>query len=166
MERMLEGAEAVVSRARHCWLMTSSREGRIHARPMGQVISSRSPTDWTLSFLADARSEKVRDIDAAQGVRLTFECEEDAFVSVSGLATVISDPAAVAQRWLPAYDCHFATAADTIHARFIDIRIDEIRLWIRGLTSEPFGSASVTLRRAAKGDWQVQSVDEIAGGVR
>ena len=157
IERLLEGAEDVIARAQHCWLMTLSRSGRVNARPMGRIIPTPAQTDWTLCFLADSRSNKVRDIESATDVRLIFECDEDAFVTVAGPAAVIADTETIERRWRPSYDSIFPTAADKVNAVFIDVRTEEMRLWIRGLTPEPFGLQSLTLRRLLGGDWCVQS---------
>ena len=175
IQRLLEGAESVIARAPHCWLMTLSQSGGVNARPMGRIIPAPSQTGWKLSFLADSRSKKARDIrwsrgsgdvpcgdvtagDSATQVRLIFEHGEDAFVSLAGTAEVIPDAAGIAHRWKPDYDRIFPSAAEKANAVFIDILAEELRLWIRGLTPEPFGVRSLTLRRPlVGGDWHLDS---------
>ena len=154
IQGLLEGAENVIANAPHTWLMTLSESG-VNARPMGRVIPSPSQTDWRLCFLADARSRKVRDISFAKQVRLIFQHDDDAFLSLAGAAEVITDTVVIVRRWLPAYDRIFPTADDKANAVFIDIRAEELRLWIRGLTPEPFGVRSLTLRRPLDGDWHL-----------
>jgi general stress protein 26 len=157
IQQLLKGAESVIANAPHCWLMTLSQSGDVDARPMGGVIPALSQTGWSLHFLADSRSKKVRDIHSARQVRLVFEHGVDAFVSLAGAAEVISDTVVILRRWIPAYDRNFPSAADKANAVFIDIRAEELRLWIRGLTPEPFGARSLTLRRPLDGDWQLDS---------
>jgi general stress protein 26 len=157
IQRLLEGAESVIAHAPHCWLTTLSRGGGLDARPMGPVVPVPSQSDWNLYFLADARSKKVRDIHSARQVRLIFEHDNDGCVSLGGAAEVISDNEAVVRRWIPDYDRIFATPADKANAVFIDIRAEELRLWIRELTPEPFGARSLTLRRPLAGDWHLDS---------
>jgi general stress protein 26 len=157
IQRLLEGAENVIAHAPHCWLMTLSQSGGVDARPMGGIIPAMSQNDWCLYFLADSRSKKVRDIHSARQVRLIFEQGVDAFVSLAGVAKVISDTAIIVRRWIPTYDRIFPSAADKANAVFIDIRAEELRLWIRGLTPEPFGVRSLTLRRPLDGDWHLDS---------
>jgi|ERR1700722_2378906 general stress protein 26 len=157
IQPLLEGAENVIQRASHCWLVTLSQGRGVDARPMGRVIPTMSRNGWCANFLADSRSKKVRDILSERHVRLIFESGVDAFVSVAGVAEVICDTEVVASRWLPAYDSIFPSAAEKANAVFIDIRAEELRLWIRGLTPEPFGVSSVTLRRPPVGDWQIDS---------
>jgi general stress protein 26 len=155
--RLIEGAENVITSAQHCWLMTISQRGRVNARPMGRVVPSPGQTDWTLCFLSDARSKKVLDIRSAMDVRLTFDREDDAFVSLAGRAKIVADAATVERRWQADYDRIFPTDADKTNAVFIDIQADELRLWIRGLTPEPFGVRSMMLRRLHGGDWHLDS---------
>ena len=157
IQQLLEAAQNVVAHAPHCWLMTLSQSGDVNARPMGRVIPAPAQTDWNLFFLADARSRKVRDIHSARQVRLIFEGGDDAFVSLAGAAEVISNPAVIGRRWISDYDRIFPTAADKANAVFLDIRAEELRLWIRELTPEPFGVRSLTLRRPLDGDWRLDS---------
>jgi len=88
---------------------------------------------------------------------LIFEDADDAFVSVAGAAEVISDSAVIGRRWIPDYDRIFPSATDKANAVFIDVRAEELRLWIRELTPEPFGVRSLTLRRPLDGDWHLDS---------
>ena len=157
IQQLLEGAENVIAHAPHCWLMTLSQSGGVDARPMGRINPAPSQVGWSLFFLADSRSKKVQDIHSARQVRLIFERGDDAFVSLGGAAEVISDAAIIARRWIPAHDRIFPTAADKANAVFIDVRAEELRLWIRGLTPEPFGLRSLTLRRPLDGDWHLDS---------
>jgi general stress protein 26 len=156
IQRLLEGAESVIADAPHSWLVTLSHGG-IDARPMGRIVDAPSKTGWSLSFLADSRSKKARDIHNAKQVRVIFERRGDAFVSLAGSAEVISDTAVVAHRWRPDYDRIFSSATEKVNAVFIDIRAEELRVWIRGLTPEPFGSRSLRLRRPSNGDWYLDS---------
>lgn len=157
IQRLLDGAENVIQHAPHCWLVTLSQNGGVDARPMGGIIPAMSQNGWCPYFLADSRSKKVRDIQSARQVRLIFEHGVDAFVSLGGVAQVISDTAVIVRRWIPTYDRIFPSAADKANAVFIDIRAEELRLWIRGLTPEPFGVRSLTLRRPLDGDWHLDS---------
>jgi general stress protein 26 len=154
IQGLLEGAENVIAHAPHAWLMTLSESG-VDARPMGRVIPAPSQTDLRVWFLADARSNKVREIRSARQVRLIFERGDDAFISLAGAAEVVTDTVVIVRRWLPSHDRIFPTADDKANAVFIDIRAEELRLWIRGLTPEPFGIRSLTLRRPLDGDWHL-----------
>jgi general stress protein 26 len=164
IEKLLESAENVIAGAEHCWLVTLGPRGRATARPMGRVARRPVESDWTLSFLADARSKKVSEIRAASEVRLIFERDEEAFVTLAGHAAVIGDAASIAQRWRPNYDRVFPSVADKANAVFLDIRTEDLRFWIRGLTPEPFGHQSLTMFRSLCGDWCIEGTANSAGG--
>lgn len=155
IQRLLEATENVIAQAPHCWLMTLSSSGGVNARPMGRIVPAPSQSGWTPSFLPDSRSKKARDIHAARQVRLIFEKGDDAFVSLAGAAEVITDSAVIERRWIADYDRIFPSAQDKAHAVFIDLKAEELRLWIRGFTPEPFGVRSLTLRRPLDGDWHL-----------
>lgn len=156
IQQLLEGADNVIAQAPHCWFMTLSGEG-IAGRPMGGVISAPSRADWCLYFLADVQSNKVRDVRSARRVYLIFQRGDDAFVSLAGTAQVITDAGVIARRWQPSYDQIFPTADARADAVFIDIRAEVLRVWIRGLTPEPFGFRSLALQRAPAGGWHLNS---------
>jgi general stress protein 26 len=157
VNRLLDAADYVIAHAPHCWLTTLAQGGGVHARPMGRAVSPPSQTAWNLYFLADSRSSKVRDIRFSRQVRLAFELDGDSFVTLAGEAELVRESAVMARRWLPAYDSIFSTAEQKADAVFIDICTNELRLWIRGLTPDPFGTRSLTLRRSAGGPWQLDS---------
>jgi hypothetical protein len=96
IEKLLESAENVIAGAEHCWLVTLGPRGRATARPMGRVARRPVESDWTLSFLADARSKKVSEIRAASEVRLIFEREKQAFTISARFA--FSGPTEVLKR--------------------------------------------------------------------
>jgi general stress protein 26 len=157
IEHLLSAAQYVMAEADHCWLMTLSRGGRVASRPMGRLVRQPGQSEWTVSFLADSRSRKVEQIRACSThVAVNFECDDDSFVNLAGEATVVCDPALVARRWLPAYERFFPSAEDKAKAAFIDIEAQELRLWILGLTPEPFGLRSIALCRT-EGDWRFLS---------
>jgi general stress protein 26 len=160
IERLLEGAASLIGRAKHCWLLTLSHTGRINARPMGCITPECIGTDWTLTFLADARTRKIRDIHFESYARIIFECNEDEFATLAGPVDIISSLDATEKRWRPSYDAHFPTASDRSEALFLDVRAQELELWIRGLTPEPFGSASIALYRPLDGNWRLRTASE------
>jgi general stress protein 26 len=163
IEQLLEGAASLIGRAKHCWLLTLSDTGRINARPMGCITPKCVGTDWTLSFLADARTRKIRDILFESDVRIIFECNEDEFAALAGPAAVISSLEVIEQRWRPSFDAYFPTVADRSEAAFLDVRVHEMQLWIRGLTPEPFGSESHSLYRPLDGTWCLRTASAPTG---
>ena len=79
--------------------------------------------------------------------------EEDAYVALIGSARLSENPAEVESRWSAAYNVYFPTNDDRANAAFIDIAVERMDLWIRGVTPEPFGTRTTTLIRERGDGW-------------
>jgi general stress protein 26 len=154
--RLLAGAAALVGSVRNCWLITRP-DRTVTARPMGVVALENSDHDWKLVFLTDSRSRKSSEIARAGNVMVIVQREPDeAYATFSGRAAKITDPAVVASRWKEAYGRYFPKEADRSNAIFIEITIERMELWIRGVTPEPFGFVPAVVERVG-GGWRLDS---------
>ena len=59
------------------------------------------------------------------------------------------------ERWKPAYDAYFPTETDRASAIFVEVEVERMELWIRGVTPEPFGLRATVLERDAGVGWRV-----------
>jgi general stress protein 26 len=154
MTRLLDGAAKTMASVRYCWLMTTAEDG-IHARPMGRLPVEPGEEPLTVRFLADGRSRKAAEIRRCRKVMAIYEHQpSDGYVTVTGTATLQDDPAVVGRRWRRGYEAYFPTEADRAHALFVEVSIERLELWIRGVTPEPFGMKSTVLERDGEG-WRV-----------
>jgi general stress protein 26 len=152
---LLAEAARIVRNERYCWLATTPKGGSIRLRPMGKVAFSTDA--WTIQFITDGRSRKASDLRHANDVSVVCERQaDDAYITLIGTAKLREHPSEVRERWKDAYDTYFPTESDKQNAVFIEISIDCIELWIRGLTPEPFGLHTTILQRGADG-WRVTS---------
>jgi hypothetical protein len=78
---------------------------------------------------------------------------DEAFAAFAGRATLIDDPSDIARRWENAYDSYFPTETDRLNAAFIEVVVQRMELWIRGITPEPFGLQPTIVERRAGGKW-------------
>jgi general stress protein 26 len=158
VSRHLTAAENLIRSAPDCWLITLSGAGGANARPMGRVLPTSHRNNWKILFLTDGRSRKVSDIRRASAVKLTFRHDSDqAFAALDGLATLINESSDVTRLWKKGYDVHFATVTDRANAAFIEVAVDRMELWIRGVTPEPFGLHPTIVERAAEGGWRLRA---------
>lgn len=156
MTRLLEGAAKTMASVRYCWLMTTAEDG-IHARPMGRLPAEAGEEALTVRFLADGRSRKAAEIRHCGKVTAIYEHQpSEGYVTVTGTAVLQADPAVVCQRWKRGYEAYFPTEADRAHALFVEVSIERMELWIRGVTSEPFGAKPTVLERDESG-WRLVS---------
>ncbi len=154
VKRALDGAGDVVGEVRYCWLAAQAEDGAVAVRPMGRVSPHPRQTDWRLSFVTDGRSRKAVEIRRTGKATLVFQpAREDAYVSLMGSARLSESPAEVRSRWSAAYELYFPTEDDRANAAFIDVVVERIDLWIRGITPEPFGMRTTTLIRDPDHGW-------------
>jgi len=156
IDRLLAGAAKTMGNVRYCWLATAAEAGGVHVRPMGRLIRDLGEKEWTVSFVTDGRSRKAADIRRAGKVAIVFQDDpNDAFVALSGTATLRSEAAEVRRRWKRAYDAYFPSETDRANAIFVEIDVERMELWIRGVTPEPFGLQTTRLERDAGSDWRL-----------
>ncbi len=156
--RLLEGAAKLTAKVPNCWLVTASPAGGAHARPMGRLPSDPNLNDWKVLFVTDGRSRKAAELKRATGVELIFQNDRDeGFAALAGVAKLIDDPVVVGKLWKAGYDAYFPTAEDRANAAFIEVTINRMELWIRGVTPEPFGMRPTVIDREAGGAWRLRA---------
>jgi general stress protein 26 len=154
VDKLLAGAANTIARVRYCWLVTEAEAGGANARPMGRLSCAPDRNDWTIRFIADGRSRKASDIRRAGRVAVIFQHQaDDGFVTSTGRASLRQSAPEVRQHWKDAYNKYFSSEADRANAAFIEVAVEHMELWIRGVTSEPFGLHPTVLERDAEGTW-------------
>ena len=160
VDRLLAEATRTMARVRSCWLVTLSDNGNFSARPMGRLPREEGDAEWTIRFITDRRSHKATQIRCGAKVAVIFQHDAaDAYVKASGPTHLHEGTAEVSARWTSAYDVYFPTERDRINASFIEVSVESLELWIRGVTPDPFGSFPTILERRPSAGWQLVSVD-------
>ena len=156
VSRLLADAAKYMAQVRYCWLVTESESGGASARPMGRLTPEIDDSSCTVCFITDGRTRKACDIRGGGKVVIIFQHDQDdAFIALSGRATLIETAAEVGRRWKDAYDAYYPTEADRANASFVQISVQRMELWIRGVTPEPYGLRTTVLERDAKGTWHL-----------
>ncbi|SRR5216684_2300572 len=164
VNRLLAGAAKTIARVRYCWLLTEAGTGGANARPMGRVLSDADENDWTIRFVTGGRTRKASEIRRVGKVGLVFQQDQDdAFVVLSGKAVLIEDASEVGRLWKNAYTAYFPTEAERASAIFVQVNVERMDLWIRGVTQEPFGLRPTVLKRDAGSTWHLTPADRNAG---
>ena len=97
---LLAGASKTMAGARSCWLVTSTEDRGVDARPMGRLQAEPGDDAWLVRFITDARSHKADDIRRAAKVVVIFEIPaDDAYVTLVGRAVVKDRAADVRRLW-------------------------------------------------------------------
>jgi general stress protein 26 len=155
VSRLLAGARQTIASVRYCWLATAAETGAVNARPMGRLPRDLDEDDWTIRFITDGRSRKASEIRRASKATVIFQDANEAFVTLVGPTTLLEEASEVRQRWKSAYDVYFPTDQDRATAALIEVEIQRMELWIRGLTPEPFGFRATTVERDGRGAWRL-----------
>ena len=153
--RLLAGAVKTIGSVRNCWLATVGGSGGPSFRPMGRLQHHPDDNEWKIRFLTDGRSRKASEMRRNSAVAIIYQHDPDeAFVTLIGKATLFEDASEDRKRWKSAYDAYFPTDADRTNAVFVEVDVERMELWIRGVTPEPFGLQATVLERDGAGRWR------------
>lgn len=96
-QSLIATARGIMTTARYCALITLDSQGRPHARTMDPFAPEENMVVW---FGTNAKSRKVAEIRHHQRVTLYyFVAADQAYVTISGRARIVSDPAEKARHW-------------------------------------------------------------------
>ena len=155
VSRLLRGVTQTIASVHYCWVATAAETGSTHVRPMGRLPRDLDEDDWTIRFITDGRSRKASEIRRAGEATVIFQDANDAFVTLVGPATLLAEASEVRKRWKSAYDVYFPSDEDRANAALIEVNIQRMELWIRGVTPEPFGFRGTTVERDGRGAWRL-----------
>jgi general stress protein 26 len=155
VEGLLAAARATVAETIDCWVMTPSASGGVHARVVQPIAAAPDDEDWTISFVASARSRKAAEIERAGRLTLGYQHANRSYVALYGRATRLVERSAIRARWREAWRVHFPGGPEDPDLMIVRLAADRIELCIRGVTPEPFGSRYAVLARDAAGAWTI-----------
>jgi len=155
IDRLLAGAARTVKAVHYCWLVTTTEADRLRTRPMGRLMHDPGEDPWRIRFVTDGRSAKAADLRRGGEVALVFQHDlGEAYLTLMGRATLRTEASEVKRRWKIHYDAYFPSEEDRASAVFVEIDVERMDLWIKGVTPEPFGLKTTTLERNGDG-WRV-----------
>lgn len=154
VERLLAVAKDTMAKARYCWAVTLAEDGQANARPMGRLPSPAGEDPSTVWFLTRRTSRKALEIGRTGRLTVVFQHDaDDSYVTLIGRSAVITDRATIRARWQKSWNLFFPGGAEDESATFVRTDAERIELWVRGVTSEPFGVRGAKLVRDASGPW-------------
>jgi general stress protein 26 len=156
VKHLLASAAKAVFGTHYCWLVTQGQDGDANARPMGRVRPNADEKNWIIRFVTDGRSRKVSEIRNSGMAKLIFQNDgDDAYALLSGNARLMEGRSADQTHWMDAYGKYFPGQEGHASVAFVEFVAQRMDIWIRGVTSEPFGLRSTVLERSQSGGWQV-----------
>jgi general stress protein 26 len=108
-------------------LTTAEPDGSLRSRPMA---TQNKPFDGTLWFFTEIQSGKVHEIDADRHVNLSYANPDDqSYVSVSGVASVVRNRAKAEEFWSPALKAWFPKGLDDPSLALLRVDVSEAEYW-------------------------------------
>jgi general stress protein 26 len=157
LARLLAAAQAAVAEVPICWVVTPTEDGRgANARAVRDGTADLPEEDaWTRWFVAPRLSRKVAEIRRTGRATLAYQHRSgEAWVTLSGPATLLDDAAAVRTRLRPVDDRDGTAAARLLAVR---VEADHMEVHLRGVTAEPWGRGRTLLDRDPRGGaWRLR----------
>lgn len=151
----LEGAARLVANVPFCWLVTTDALDGTNARPMGRILHHHDQHAWVIRFVTDMRSKKAAEILRSETIGLIVQDDaQQAFAWLTGSAGLLGGFEDVRRYWKDAYAAYFPSPEDQANVAFVEVRVERMALWIKGVTPEPFGIRPTHLERDADNTWR------------
>jgi general stress protein 26 len=108
-------------------LTTACEDGSLRSRPM---VAQETEFDGALWFFTRAGDPKVGEVQREQRVNVSYASPGDQrYVSVSGKATLVRDPAKARELWSPAYKAWFPQGLDDPELALLRIDPERAEYW-------------------------------------
>ncbi|HEX6441700.1 MAG TPA: pyridoxamine 5'-phosphate oxidase family protein [Stellaceae bacterium] len=153
IERMLAAARRVIEALPFFWVVTSAADGGANARIVNAQPGRAGEDFWTRWFLTPPNGRKATEIRRAGRATLAYQHPSgEGFVTLSGPAELIEDPAEVNSRFRGS---RFDDPKGLVAGGLVAVRViaDHLELHIRGITAEPWGRGRHSLDRNPDGSW-------------
>ena len=110
-DRSLQKLRDLIEDINFCMLTTLDDDGCLRSRPMS--ISGEVEANGDLWFFINASSHKVTEVNQHHQVNVSFSApDKQCYVSVSGTAELVRDPAKMQERWQPELKAWFPKELD------------------------------------------------------
>jgi general stress protein 26 len=149
-EQAIRKLAELIEKIRIAMLTTVSEDGTLWSRP---ITTQRARFDGDLWFITRLESPKAREVRQHRQVSLSYvRPEENAYVSVSGTAQLVSDPKKAAELWDPSYQDWFPGGPSDPHLVLIRVSVERAEYWDAPALTWPFVAAFVVLAPEQRDD--------------
>jgi general stress protein 26 len=108
-------------------LTTQEADGSLHSRPMA---TQPGDFDGYLWFFTEASAHKVDEVHHHRQVNICYvDSPKGRYVSVSGRAQVLRDPAKVHEFWRPFLRAWFPKGPDSEEVALLRVKVDKAEYW-------------------------------------
>lgn len=108
-------------------MLTSERDGRLYSRPM---VASQKDFDGSLWFFTRKSSPKVAEVTEHRQVNVAYaNASENSYVSLSGIAVIVDDRAAIDEHWNEWIKTWFPDGKDDPDLALLRVDVDTAEYW-------------------------------------
>lgn len=126
-QRAVAKLQSTIKGIRIAMLTTSTVDGALRSRPMA---TQEQDFDGDLWFFTERQSPKVQEMSEDQHVNLSYaDAGSNRYVSVSGRARLIHDPAKAKELWSPLYKAWFPGGVDDPQLGLLKVQVDSAEYW-------------------------------------
>ena len=119
----------LVKATRFAMFTTRHGNGHLHSRPM-TTQNAKEDEDDSLWFFMSRQSDPVDDLAREPGVNVVYaNTSADNYVSVSGEASVVDDPAIKQRLWSPMTQAWFPGGPTDADVALVRVRITHANFW-------------------------------------
>jgi general stress protein 26 len=127
IEREVRKLRKLIKNTRIAMFTTVAADGRLRSRPMATL---KGGFDGDLWFVTRSSAPKAEEIKDNQHVNLAYaDTDDDRYVSISGLASLVRDPAKVQDLWRRRLRAWFPEGKKDPELALIRVRIDRAEVW-------------------------------------
>ena len=117
----------LVKGARVAMLTTVAPDGALRSRPMAALKGPLAEELWFFTRASAPKADEIRDNDH---VNVTFaDAESNRYLSVSGRASVVKDPARIQELWSGRLKAWFPDGKKDPDLALVRVRVDHAEYW-------------------------------------
>jgi general stress protein 26 len=126
-QQQIERLGELIKDVRIAMFTTQRSDGRLVSRP---VATQEVEFEGDLWFATAADSPKAREIAANPMVNVAYASPtSNVYISVAGRASLVHDPAKVAQLWSPAMKLYFPNGKDDPNLVLVKVQVESAEYW-------------------------------------
>jgi general stress protein 26 len=127
IDREVRRLRKLIKSTRIAMFTTVASDGRLRSRPMATLKGGFDGDLWFVTRSTAPKAEEIRD---NQHVNVAYaDPDDDRYASISGLATLVRDPAKVQELWSRRLRAWFPEGKNDPELALIRVRIDRAEVW-------------------------------------
>jgi general stress protein 26 len=126
-EENIQKLAALVKGIRFAMLTTADSQGELHSRPMA---TQQIEFDGDLWFFTRRSSDKVSEVEERSTINVAYtNVDEQRYVSVAGVASIVRDKAKMAELWNPTLKIWFKDGLEDPELCLLKVEPQSAEYW-------------------------------------